>query len=498
MIRQSFLALAFFSSLIFNSSLSFAECRRIGPIDSVSIKNYDSILIEKPDLKQLRPLGFTDRSKIFSALDEVSGRETGGCWAGPSGNFDQQILSVGVLQWNYGQGSLQPIIAAFERKFTSRGEFIAWQKKMMPKYGAIVFSAGCKRLPTITDKCSNALLPLTNGKLDPDLRKELDTLFNSNEMIQIQVDRFVRSIQSVRDDLGRVFGQKKSFSYTQVRWAIDTKIQQGGLTKIQQGGFPVDRDIQKMRAEWNDLPNKEEKQKALLALVDWYRGLSYSADQGGVSRDRECNVQSWQQKINSSTSAEQDDLLNLTFLRSRTATGMSGFWQANAFQRRAKIALNVGSVGGDRVGIAKNCVVPAVTQKVTQGSDVKRQETNLERMNAGWEKLSDEEKRQALLALVDWYKGLSFSVYQGWVSRDRECNVQYWRQKINAGISAEQAQKLNRAFLESRVDKWHSGFRQALIFEREATRILGVGSIEGDRIGIESTSSCIPPASAVS
>ena len=211
----------------------------------------------------------------------------------------------------------------------------------------------------------------------------------------------------MRDDLERVFGQKKSFSYTQVRWAIDTKVQQGALTKVQQGGFPVNRDLTRMRAEWNSLPNEEEKRKALLALVDWYRGLSYSADQGGVSLDRECNVRSWRRKINAGTSAEQDDLLNLTFLRSRTATGMSGFWQANAFQRRAKIALNVGSVGGDRVGIAKYCVVPAVTEKIPQGSD-------LQRLNASWERRSNEEKRKALLALVDWYKGCPFqSIKEG-------------------------------------------------------------------------------------
>jgi hypothetical protein len=245
-----------------------------------------------------------------------------------------------------------------------------------------------------------------------------------------------------------------------------------------------------MRAEWNSLPNEEEKRKALLALVDWYRGLSYSADQGGVYLDRECNVQSWRQKINAGTSVEQDDLLNLTFLRSRTAQGMSGFWQANTFQRRAKIVLGVGSVGGNTA--ENSSCVPAVAEKNTQGNDLKGL-SDLQRLNAGWEKLSnEEEKRKALLALVDWYKGLSFSVDQGRVSRDRECNVRYWPQKINAGTSAEQARKLNQTFLTSRVgDQENGGFQQALIFEREATRILGVGSVEGNRIGIESTSSYI-------
>ena len=47
---------------------------------------------------------------------------------------------------------------------------------------------------------------------------------------------------------------------------------------------------------------------------------------------------------------EQYELLAITFLRSRTATGNSGRWQALTFSRRAKIILGVGSVSGVRDG----------------------------------------------------------------------------------------------------------------------------------------------------
>ncbi|HET9511176.1 MAG TPA: hypothetical protein VFO80_08500 [Sphingomonas sp.] len=47
---------------------------------------------------------------------------------------------------------------------------------------------------------------------------------------------------------------------------------------------------------------------------------------------------------------EQVDQLHLTFLRSRTATGNGGRWQALTFSRRAKIVLGVGSVSGVRDG----------------------------------------------------------------------------------------------------------------------------------------------------
>jgi hypothetical protein len=38
-----------------------------------------------------------------------------GCFAGLSGDFDQQGLSFGVCQWNLGQGSLQPLLTAMDR-----------------------------------------------------------------------------------------------------------------------------------------------------------------------------------------------------------------------------------------------------------------------------------------------------------------------------------------------------------------------------------------------
>ena len=50
------------------------------------------------------------------------------------------------------------------------------------------------------------------------------------------------------------------------------------------------------------------------------------------------------------TPAEQYELLHLTFLRSRTAVGNSGRWQALTFSRRGKIILGVGSVSGRRDG----------------------------------------------------------------------------------------------------------------------------------------------------
>jgi hypothetical protein len=50
---------------------------------------------------------------------------------------------------------------------------------------------------------------------------------------------------------------------------------------------------------------------------------------------------------------EQFDLFNLTFVRSRIATGQSGRWQANAFARRTKIVLGTGQVGPNKLELPR-------------------------------------------------------------------------------------------------------------------------------------------------
>jgi hypothetical protein len=156
MTRQILLALACLGALLFRTSVSFGDeqCLRIKSLDGVSIT--------KDVFDRLKALDMSNRAKILASLQQVADFETSGCWADPTGDFDKQILSVGVLQWNYGQNSLQRIITAFEKKFSSPSAFIAWRRKMMPNHGSLIFSAGCKRVKGISDDCRNALLALQN------------------------------------------------------------------------------------------------------------------------------------------------------------------------------------------------------------------------------------------------------------------------------------------------------------------------------------------------
>jgi Putative peptidoglycan binding domain len=115
----------------------------------------------------------TTQSLEYRCLALTGGFETGApppdCFAGLAGNFDGQGLSFGVLQWNLGQGSLQPLLqdmaaqhqdilrdlvgehhAEFQAMLTSgREEQLAWadsiqddRHRVIEPWGGILKSLG--------------------------------------------------------------------------------------------------------------------------------------------------------------------------------------------------------------------------------------------------------------------------------------------------------------------------------------------------------------------
>src|SRR3569832_2509028 len=135
-----------------------------------------------------------------------------------------------------------------------------------------------------------------------------------------------------------------------VRWAIDTRVQQGGL--------PGDEDIARLRTKLMAMP-EVERWPRLRAIFAWYDALARTIDEDGIARDYQWNTARWGCMIDAGAiDPEQYELLSLTFLRSRTAIGNSGRWQALTFERRAEIILGVGSVSGVRDG---DCVDGRVT-----------------------------------------------------------------------------------------------------------------------------------------
>src|SRR5687768_16529294 len=96
-------------------------CRKVGDVPSRT-GTPQFIRIDSGAAAQLAQIGL-DRAAIFDRMAETSIPETMGCWAMPVGNFDGQLISVGMSQWNYGTGSLQPLLEQWRDSFGSRRRF---------------------------------------------------------------------------------------------------------------------------------------------------------------------------------------------------------------------------------------------------------------------------------------------------------------------------------------------------------------------------------------
>jgi len=315
-------------------------CRRVGDVPSRA-GTPQFIRIDPAAAAQLAEIGL-DRAAIFERMAETAIPETMGCWAMPVGNFDSQLISVGMSQWNYGTGSLQPVLAQWRESFGSRRRFRQALGRLAPIYGARLFSRDCLAVP-VRAPCRAGILAAhdAQGRLDPVLAAELTQIFESDAMLQVQADAYVRLLLFVRGELMRVFPEGP-ITMRKVRWAIDTIVQQARL--------PPDEDIARLRRRLAAMP-PAERWPRLRAIFAWYEAIAQTIDQDGIVRDYAWNVEQWGCVIDwGMIDPEQYELLHLTFLRSRTAIGNSGRWQALTFSRRAKIILGVGSVSGRRDG----------------------------------------------------------------------------------------------------------------------------------------------------
>lgn len=321
-------------------------CRKVGDVASLAGEP-QFIRIDPAAAAELAQIDL-DRAAIFERMAETSIPETMGCWAMPAGNFDSQLISVGMSQWNYGTGSLQPVLKRWRDSFASRRHFRKALKALAPTYGRLLFSKACLAVP-VRERCRAGILAAQDAAstLNPVLAAELTAIFESDSMLQVQADTYVELLQEVKAELERVFPEGP-ITMRKVRWAIDTRVQQKSL--------PPDEDIARLRRKLAAMP-EAERWPRLRAIFAWYKAIAETIDQDGIVRDYAWNVEQWECMIDRGLiDPEQYELLHLTFLKSRTAIGNSGRWQALTFSRRAKIILGVGSVSGRRDG---ECSKPA-------------------------------------------------------------------------------------------------------------------------------------------
>lgn len=322
----------------------------IGPVHAACLpvtRENPELAIDSAALAQLAKSKLSS-DDLYATMQLVAKYETGGCWAHPTGNFDNQLLSVGVMQWNFGQGSLQPLLKKFADKYPSQGQFKSAIKELMPKYGERFLDPSCRSIPKLGAKCIALLSEVTEKKpgspLKADFATEVEALFNSVPMRQIQVDHFARSLQSVLDDLERVFAIDRPKTW-QIAWAMDLK--------TQQSRFPTNDSISKIRKQ-RESQVVDERKSRLNGVVKWYEGLCESGTSEGIRLDCNYNVRTWREIISAADlEAAREDTVHFTHLVSRTARTQDGAYQGDAFQRRAAIALGKGSVHGSKVDFTR-------------------------------------------------------------------------------------------------------------------------------------------------
>lgn len=326
----------------------------IAPISAnaecLKVEDDPQIVVSDATLQSLAQISYV-REQIFEALKRTSQFETLGCWAAPVGNFDAQTLSVGVLQWNYGQNSLQDLMTRYKSSFATPEEFTTEIKTIMPLYGEAVFADDCLIAPFVQTCKDKLLAAQPENKLNPDIQKEYETLFNSLRMRQIQTDKFSEFLIDMAPKLNLLFGVAPT--PTQVEWGMDLAIQQGYVKYgDNQFAFINPDDVKNVRKLYETLSPAQKKFRSM-SIIRWYSGLCGAVYQGVNDATCNYNIKNWCAVVNKGLTDEQFDLLNLTFVRSRIAQGQSGRWQANAFSRRTKLVLNTGKVGPNELPLPK-------------------------------------------------------------------------------------------------------------------------------------------------
>ncbi|HHG74542.1 MAG TPA: peptidoglycan-binding protein [Persephonella sp.] len=174
-----------------------------------------------------------------------TGKDFPECFAGISGDFDGQGMSLGVLQWNFGQGSLQPLLK----------EMLSKHRNLMEK----IFNEYLTVLETVLKLDRESQLeflrsiqhPVKHFIYEP-WRGMFKSLCRTEEFQKIQIkhaqDLFEKALDLVKDF--------NLWSERAVALMFDIKVQNGGIRDITKKQITV--EIEKIpETNRNDLEVKK-------------------------------------------------------------------------------------------------------------------------------------------------------------------------------------------------------------------------------------------------
>ena len=158
------------------------------------------------------------------------------CFAGPSGDFDGQGISFGVLQWNLGQGSLQPLL----RKII----------KAEPEMVESIFAQNYEELNSVLaaskSEQMNWARSIQNLKhiLNEPWKGHFKTLGRHPLCQDIQVEsatRFFNSASALCRDFGLLSSRAAALMF-------DIKVQNGSISKLVKASAAKDEWVEDVRS----------------------------------------------------------------------------------------------------------------------------------------------------------------------------------------------------------------------------------------------------------
>jgi hypothetical protein len=251
---------------------------------------------------------------IRSAL-EITGHfeDSADPWGGVVGDFDNMGVSLGVLQWNFGMGSLQPMVLRVGKAAVDAS---------MPTIGE-QFWAAC-------NAAQNMWRPIvatwqTNGALHAVPEKELKAYARSAAFIAEQVsvsNRTAGIALTQAQDWADADPHFDSVTKALFCWFFDLTTQNGGLKGV------TIADVEAYRASSADPRD---------LLCSWLEQRPNTISGGADAR---VNGKTWRAPV----SPQRETLLYLSYLRSLKSVAK---WQVDTLNRKGTIAMWKGKVHGD-------------------------------------------------------------------------------------------------------------------------------------------------------
>jgi len=249
---------------------------------------------------------------IKTAVKITPGFETAGDpYMGVSGDFDRMGISCGALQWNIGQGSLQPMVK-------SVGKAVA--VRTMPVHGDQLWQA-----------CAGSIakgLAIVRGwqtgvNLKAVPKAELRAFMGSPEM-RAEQDKVISGVATSAHTLATTWASGSGSGAPTKRlfcWFFDLVTQNGGL----EGLTPA--DVKAFIAA-----NSPDKADDL--ICDFLAGIKGNS---GHDKDARANAALWRNQA----AGEKLPLLCMSYLRSKTSNPL---WRHVVVNRKGTIAMGKGRV----------------------------------------------------------------------------------------------------------------------------------------------------------